>query len=827
MHGRNAGEAGPVLGWQRAGPALEIRHACGLTRLDAVAADILRVRFCPDGACRPERDWGIIERLPPVTAETREHDDVLVFAIGAISARVDPDTGAVGFVATDGTVFGEDVAPPSWRDIAMAEIALEHMPESELPAGAARRGLFLDKRLAADAGCFGAGQRTGRLDRRHRRLTHWTVDRASPGHCRGNDNLYQAHPVLLIQRPGHCWGLFMSSTWYSAFDVGYEQPDTLTLFTLGGELDYYLFAGPTPTAVVEQLTRLTGRPALPPLWAMGYHQSRWSYGSDAEVREIATQFRRRRIPLDALHLDIDYMDGYRVFTWDRERFPEPPATVAALHAAGIRAVPIVDPGVKRDLDAGYAVADSGLAQGHFIATPDGEPFVGHVWPGESLFPDFCRADTRRWWGDWHAGLVDAGADGIWCDMNEPSIADRPFDRPGVHDRPIPLATCQGDAGTVTHAEAHNLYGTLMARATAEGLERLRPGRRPWVLTRSGFVGVQRWAASWMGDNSSWWEHLEMSLPQLANMGLSGSPHVGVDIGGFYHHATPELFARWIEVATFYPFMRCHTHRRSRRQEPWAFGPGVEAIAREAIERRYRMLPYLYTLAYRAWRRGEPLLRPLWFDFPDEPRLQQVEDQVMIGPRLMIAPVCQPGRDRRLVELPDACWYDWHSGRAVGSGPLVVDAPPGRLPILVRGGSVLTLGNRRQSTSEPLDELTLDVFPDQAPHSGSWTLVEDDGETTAYRDSAFAETDYRVGPLGDSCVFQIGERHGTHIPPPRTLVIRIHLPAPPLAVVVDGSARDDWTWSASDCAVVLSQPDTGAAHEVMVYPLRRDSDNTKR
>ncbi len=806
---------GPVATWERQGPALTARHADGLTRVDAVAADILRVRFAPSGQLAPTRAWDPVLRLPPAELEVSEAGGTLSITVGATRAVLDLETGALAFQTADGMDFAEDLSPPEWREIALAETALEQTPEPELPPGEARTGLFLRKRMHPDEGYFGFGQRTGRLDRRHRRLTNWTVDRSSPGHCRGNDNMYQAHPVLMAVRSGLAWGLYLHSTWYSAFDVGAEREDVLTLFTLGGELDYYLFAGPSPAAVVEQLTRLTGRPALPPLWALGYHQSRWSYGSDDEVRALAHGFRERRIPLDAIHLDIDYMDGFRVFTWDGERFPDPAATIGDLHAQGIRAVTIVDPGVKRELGAGYPVADIGAAGGHFVRGPNGEPFSGWVWPGESLFPDFCRSATRRWWGELHEGLTQLGVDGIWCDMNEPAIVDRPFGTRGVRDQPIPLSARHGDDGEALQAETHNLYGLLMARATAEGLERLRPARRPWVLTRSGYLGVQRWAATWMGDNSAWWEHLEMSLPQLASMGLCGSPHVGVDIGGFYHNCFGELFARWMALGTFYPFMRSHAHYRSRAQEPWAFGPEVEAVARAAIELRYRLLPYLYTLAHRAHRSGEPMLRPLLYDFPDAGHLHQIEDQVMIGPQLMIAPVYQPGARRRLVELPPGDWYDFRTGRRVDPGPLVADAPLDALPVYVRGGSILTLGEVRQSTAEPLTELTLEVYP-ATELTGCWTLVEDDGESLAYRDGQLAETDFAVTGLARDARLTIHPRRGAYVPHPRTLVIRLHLPAPPLGVAIKDQETEAWRWDEAYNAVELRLPDHGGDCRIHAY-----------
>jgi alpha-glucosidase len=802
---------GPVESWESSSGALVVRHAQGVTRIEAVAPDILRVRFSPGGTFAPRRSWDPALALGPGELEVKEAGEALRLEAGTVLALLDRRTGALACFGAGGIPFAQDLGGPGWQEVGLLGTAMDDTLEPELPPGPARLGVFLDKLMPADEGYFGFGQRPGRLDRRHRRLTNWNTDPSSPGRCPSSDNLYQTHPAFLAVRPGLAWGLYLHSTWYSTFDLGTTNEQALGICTLGGELDYYLLAGPTPAAVVEQLTRLTGRPALPPLWAMGYHQSRWSYGSDAEVQALANAFRERAIPLDAVHLDIDYMDGFRVFTWDKERFSDSAGTIGRLHAQNVRAVAIVDPGVKKDLGGGYGVADAGLAGDHFVREPDGSLFSGYAWPGEALFPDFCRRETRCWWGDLHAGLLDAGIDGIWCDMNEPAIVDRPFGSSGTQHKPIPLAARQGDPEEAAlRAEVHNLYGHLMARATSEGQERLRPARRPWTLTRSAHAGIQRWAASWMGDNGSSWEQLETSLPQLASMGLCGSAFVGVDIGGFYDNCFGELFARWIELGTFYPFMRCHTVQGSRPQEPWSFGPGVEAVARSAIELRYRLLPYLYTLAHRAHRTGEPLLRPLLYDFPDRIDLHQIEDQLMVGPLLLIAPVCRPGVRRRLVELPDGDWYDFRNGARVGPGPLVQPAPLGGIPILVRAGAILTLGNIRQSTAEPLTELTLAVYPGA---EGSWTLIEDDGESFAYRESRLAETRLALGGTDSEVRVKVGERRGGFAPHPRTLLLRLHLPAPPRAVELDGRECADWRWDAHHLALELRWEDDGKAHVI--------------
>jgi len=800
---------GPVTEYRREDNRLVLHHRQGTTRIEAPAEGILRVRFTPEGDLMPQRSWDVVEDLGACPLQSAEADGQLAVQVGVFRIGVDRSSGALSFQA-HGHVLARDRGGPRWGRLQPADTALPHDAE---PSGRAGLAVALDKELLPDEHVYGLGQRTGRMERRHRRVANWASDPASPGYHGHYDNLYQAHPVLVTVRPGLSWGLFLHSTWYSDFDVGAEREDTLRLLTAGGELDYYLFAGPTPAAVLEQLTRLTGRPALPPLWALGYHQSRWSYANADEVAAIAAEFRERDLPLDAIHLDIDYMRGFRVFTWDPERFPDPAALMQGLDARGIKAVAIIDPGAKRDETGGYPVADEGLRHDYFIRNADGSLFSGYVWPGESLFPDFARSDVRGWWGEQHRDLLDAGVDGIWDDMNEPAIVDRPFEHTPLREHPVPLDAPQGaDHEHTTHAEVHNCYGALMARATHEGMRRLQPQRRPFVLTRSAYTGSQRHALTWMGDNTSRWEDLALSLPQLASMGLVGMPHVGVDIGGFWRNGFGDLYARWIEAGAFYPFMRTHTAAGTRRQEPWSFGPDVEAVAREALRLRYRLLPYLYTLAHLAHRTGAPLLRPLVYEFPDQSDLYHVEDQVMLGPWLMVAPVTEPGVRRRLVRRPPGVWYDFWTGRRLEDDPLVMPAPPGQPPVMVRGGALLTLGNPRPSTVSPLTELTVAVYPGD---DGRWQLIEDDGLSMAYQQGHLAETPMTVTNTDGALELTIGPRTEGFQPHPRSLALQVHLPAPPATVIRDGAQVRDWQWLASASAIALQWPDDGRLHHIQV------------
>lgn len=798
---------------------IELALERGCLRISLLADDIVRVRFTPGSAFLPRRSWDTAEAdetFAPISFTITENDEQVLLTTAALTVCVNRVDGGVSFLDAVGQPFAADLAPLAQGEAKLAGTAMKTRPGDTLPEGPARTEWRLQKAMHPDEAYLGLGQRGGMGNRRGRSLSNWTVD-PDFGHGRQLDNLYQAHPFVMAVRPELAWGLLLHSTWYSAFDLGTADPDIMQLRTLGAEFDYYVFAGPTPAAVVEQLTRLTGRPFLPPLWAMGFHQSRWGYASETDMRTVAREFHQRHIPIDVIHFDIDYMDGYRVFTWHPERFSQAKQLLAELRTKGIRAVTIVDPGVKYDVSGNYPVAEEGIKEQAFIMNPapdDMTLYTGTVWPGLALFPDFTIEKARAWWGAKHQGLLEDGVAGIWNDMNEPSISDRPF----LKQEPPLLGTPQGAGEERTvHAEVRNLYGLLMARATYEGLQALRPSERPWILTRSGFTGIQRYAAAWMGDNHSWWEHLEMSLPQLCGMALSGVPFVGVDIGGFFDRCSPELFVRWLQMGTFYPFMRDHTCAGTPPQEPWAFGEEVEEIAREFIGLRYRLLPYLYTLAHIAHGDGTPLLRPLVYDFPADANTVHIDDQVMVGPHLLVAPITRPGVTHRMVYLPAGVWYDYWTGeRLTGAQWTAVEAPLARIPVFVRGGAVLTLGNVRQSTNEPVTELTLDVYP---AGESAWTWIEDDGLSFACEQGAIAETTATVSATDDGVVCFIAARQGAYTPAPRTITLRVHTDRhhhpEALQVIIDGCPTNTWSWDADRLALQLTWTDTGEAKEVIV------------
>lgn len=529
---------------------------------------------------------------------------------------------------------------------------------------------------------FGLGERTGFLDKRGRVWTNWTSD--EPDHHPLKDPLYQAHPFVLVWQDGRCFGLYLDETWRTVFDLAATDERETIIQTDGPTFDLLLIPGPTPREVLERFTELVGRAPMPPLWAFGVHQCRWGYPDARQVQGLAEEFRHHELPLEALWLDLDYMDGFKVFTTHRGRFPDFPGMVESLEEQGVRTVVILDPCVK--VEADYGVYETGTALRAWVQDERDQPLRGEVWPKPVVWPDFSRADVRDWWGRQHRGLVEAGVAGIWNDMNEPAA----FSIEGVEGRcrTLPLTARQGDR---EHADLHNVYGLQMAMATRAGLRRLRPERRPFILTRSGFTGIQRYAFVWTGDNMSCWEHLEGSIPMMLNLQLSGVPFVGADVGGFGGDADAELVARWTWLGAVTPFLRNHSGRGTRRQEPWRFpNPWRRSIA-AALRFRMRILPLLYTLAHEACETGIPPWRALVLEAPDELETVAVHDAFLLGSDLLVAPVTRPDASCRAVPLPSGDWRDfWTGERLVGGQTVLRPTPVDRLPLLQRAGSALPL-----------------------------------------------------------------------------------------------------------------------------------------
>ena len=565
------------------------------------------------------------------------------------------------------------------------------------------------KSLAPDAVVYGLGDKTGFLNKRHYAYENWNSDDPSP-HCDNFQSLYKSINFFMVYSENGCLGILTDNSYRTRFDFGKEQEDYYFWSHAGGALDYYMIPGKNPKEVLKRYLALTGKSSLQQKWVYGFHQSRWSYFTEREVLDTVNTMRKNKLPLDAIHMDIDYMEGFRVFTFDHNRFPNPKGLTEKLAAQNVKPVTIIDPGVK--IDSGYFVYDEGIEQGHFAKNPDGTVYEGEVWPGPAVFPDFTQEKTRRWWGDKLKIMTDVGIRGIWNDMNEPANF--------TGQLPDDVRFSTG-----SHDEIHNVYGHLMAEATYDGL-RKADNRRPFVLTRACCAGSQRFCSGWTGDNHSLWAHMQLSLTQMMNLGLSGMYMVGSDVGGFGSDTTPELLIRWFQLGAISPFFRDHYAKGTRNQEPYAFDRATMDACREALDLRYHLLPYLYDLAHE----DMPILRPLVLEFPEDPMCRELTDQCMLGDRLLAAPVMTPGVTARAVYLPKGVWFDYYTGKRYSGGRYVLaEAPLDRMPLFARGGAVIPVSVGKPQSVEDIREVVLEVFPG----NGRFIHYMDDGETMAYLD----------------------------------------------------------------------------------------------
>lgn len=676
-------------------------------------------------------------------------------------------------VDTGDESWSQTPARPSWLESHLATFA------------ASETRLRLQLPLAQHVHLYGCGERTDALDKRGLAFPIWNADPPTP-YSAQTATMYTSIPfyVSLDSASGEARGVLIDHTGLLDADLGQSQPDQVTLTIAGERLAVYFFAGPTPSEVLRQYSALSGRMPLPPRWALGYHQSRWSYTSAWQVRTLAATLRARRHPCDAIWLDIDYLDGFRNFTWNAATFPQPRALIEELRSQGLRLVTIIDPGTK--VDSAYSVYQEGLARDYFCRYPDGELFLGSVWPGVCVFPDFSRQQVRHWWGTLYRAYVELGVAGIWNDMNEPALTGvsaengneqlygRTMDGSVIHQ-------AGGEDGNgpdgppLPHRLFHNGYGMQMARATYEGLQRLQPAGRPFVLSRSGTAGIQRYAAIWTGDNTSQWEYIAQAIATCLNLSMSGVPFVGIDIGGFWGNASGELLVRFAQLGALLPFCRNHSARESTWQEPWAFGESCENAYRRAIELRYRALPYLYTLFVAAARNGAPVIRPLAYHYPRDERACQVSDELLLGETLLCAPVYEAGAEERPVYLPAGEWFHYWSERVYQGGQTYqVAAPLEHWPLFVRANSILPLGPLLQYTDErPTDPLTIHCYLSQQGEA-SYTLYEDDGATQAYTEGTFAETLITCQASAQGASVEIEERFARYRPAREWYEIVVHL-----------------------------------------------------
>jgi alpha-glucosidase len=597
---------------------------------------------------------------------------------------------------------------------------------------------YVFKKTDKNENFYGFGEQSGlELNKRGKSIGNWNTDAYS--YTKDTKYLYTSIPFFMGLKNEKAYGIFFDNTYRSYFEMASESDDYYYFYANGGTLTYYFMYGPEVSDVLDRYTEITGKMEMPAEWTLGLHQSKWGYTAD-EITNVAQTYRDKKIPVDTMHFDIDYMDGYRVFTWNEEYRQ---ALKKLKSMPGFKAIAINDPAVKQDEN--YSVYQEGTTKDFWAKNADGTPFIGPVWPGDSAFPDFSKQEVRDWWANKHDVLFNEGIDGIWNDMNEPAV----FLDGGKFNHTMPLDNYFGyNDKKIVHTEYHNLYGHDEAEATYDASKMYKPNDRPFVLTRDMYAGTQRYAALWTGDNVSNWEHLQMSIPMNMNAGLSGVSFVGNDIGGFASRPDKELFARWIQVGAFLPFARIHYDSDAKAavkqgQEPWAFGPEVEKISKKYIEMRYQLLPYLYNAFQDATKTGKPVQQPLVYHFQEDHKTYNISDQYMFGDNMMLAPVVNAGQTSREVYLPEGeTWVDFNTkAEFKGGQTITVQAPLETMPIFVKKNSIIPTREIQQYTGQnKLQDLTLDTY---VTDKTEYTFYEDDAKSLEYQKGKFNETKFTV------------------------------------------------------------------------------------
>ena len=799
--------------------------------ITALREDVLRVRVGAEGTLPEDASWAVLAAARTAhVAVTATHDATSVgFRTAKLIVAIDRATMTLKVTDLAANVIDQDQAGH--------------------PAEYHGTAFHVTKQSPPDEHYFALGDKPGPLDRRNMAFTMWNTD--AYGFQESTDPIYKSIPFVMTMNEGRAAGLFLDNTWRTSFEFNKQQRDAWSFSAPDGPLDYYLLYGPAPKQVLSAWAWLVGATPLPPKWSLGYQQSRYSYYPESEVRNIAQRLRADRIPADVIWLDIDYQQNNRPFTVNRERFPHFEAMIHDLAAENFHTVTIVDLHVAKLPNQGYAPYDTGVAGDHFVKMPDGSTYTGAVWPGPSVFPDFTQASTRDWWGPLFSAFMKDGIAGFWNDMNEPAIFKVPsktmpddvqhrIDEPGFKKR------------TAAHLEIHNVYGMENSRATFEGMEKLAPNQRPFVMTRASYAGGQRYAATWTGDNSSTWNHLRLTTPMLENLGLSGFAMSGADVGGFAGTPQADLLTKWLEVAAFQPIDRDHTTKGTPYQEPWVHGQQQENIRRRYIEERYRLMPYLYTVTEEMSRTGVPILRPLFVEFPDatpdkHPMDLDATSEFLFGPDLLVAPAPYPDElDNYFVQLPPVTWYDYWTGArlpplpkmssrdmeqpgakeemAAMMAPLEIKPSIDILPVYVREGAILPMQPLTQSTAEvPQGPLTLRVYLPQADPSRSGaseagtqpcagSIYLDDGVTKDFQRGSYLREAFTCTVSGDTVTVKATPRQGGFAAWWQALRVEVYGGPGTRAEGNDGTLA---TYDAERRAMVATVADSGKGAELLL------------
>ncbi|EJT6152122.1 glycoside hydrolase family 31 protein [Clostridium perfringens] len=653
---------------------------------------------------------GVVDNLEKGEFIVEEDSNFVIIKGTKVLTFVDKNTTEISFKDLDGNIINEDFQP-SFKD---------------------EKGNVYISKVNDCLAYYGLGEKGGDLNKKGCYTENFNTD--DPETDDDSITYYKTIPFYVALKEEATYGIFFDNSFRSYFDMGKEMGDRIFFGAIGGQIQYYFIPGESIKEVVKNYTTLTGRMEMPPLWSLGYQQCRFSYFSQEELRELVKTFEEKDIPLDVVYLDIDYMDGFRVMTFKTPNFDDAAGLISDLKEKGIRTITIIDPGVK--VDEEYDVFKRGKEGNHFTKKLDGEMFIGAVWPGDSAFPDFSNKDCREWWkSELKKFISEHGMDGIWNDMNEPCIFN--------NDHKTMLETClhNSDNGVIEHKEFHNRYGFEMSRCSKEAQEELHPNERGFSMTRATYAGGQRYSSVWTGDNMSLWSQMRMSISMNANLGISGFSFVGNDVSGFGLDSSEELFIRWMEMGPFIPIFRNHSNMYTRRQEPWAFGPRAEKIAKKSIELRYELLPYIYDLYYISHKEGLPIFRPMIMEYEKDMNLLNMREQFMLGENMLVAPVLYEGERSKTVYLPKGIWFNYFTMEKLQGGkwyklPCELD----EILVFVKEGAIIPTYNKKfRNVKERPKNILLKVFGENA----KGFHYNDDGHTMEYLEGKYTYMDIKV------------------------------------------------------------------------------------
>ncbi|SEB40409.1 alpha-glucosidase [Maribacter dokdonensis] len=700
-------------------------------QITILRGSIIRFRYATNYNFEPDFSYAID---PEATMgysklEVVENDTEYIISTARLNILVDKKTLRTQISDLNGTIINEDELGFHWEE------------NYEYGGNTVK----LSKITQSGESFYGMGDKAMHSNLKGKRVENWVTDQFA--YAKEQDPLYKAIPFYIGLNKGIAYGIYFDNSFRTGFDFSQERRNITSFWAEGGEMNYYFIFGPDMPKVVSSYSSLTGTPELPPMWALGFHQSKWSYYPESNVKEIASEFRKLQIPCDAIYLDIDYMDGFRCFTWDKNHFPDPKRMIQELEEDGFKTVVMIDPGIKVDRD--YWIYNEALENGYFCKRGDGPLMHGKVWPGECNFPDFTNPAVREWWAELYKEFMsDLGVHAVWNDMNEPAVMEVP-------SKTAPLDTRHDyDGNPCTHRKAHNVYGMQMVRATYEGVKKYVYPKRPFVITRAAFSGTQRYSSTWTGDNVATWEHLWIANVQVQRMCLSGYSFVGSDIGGFAEQPDGELFARWVQLGIFHPFCRVHSSGDHGDQEPWSFGSEITDIVRKFVELRYQLLPYLYTMFYKYNKENVPMVQSLVFFDQEDNQTHFRTDEFIFGDKILVCPIQEPNAQGRRMYVPRGEWYDfWTNEFVEGGKEKWVAAALDMIPIFVKAGSIIPKYPIQQYVGEKkIEELVLDVYYKEGTETSE--VYEDANNGYDYKKGRYSLSNYKLTGKDNSLIIQL-------------------------------------------------------------------------